>query len=68
MRLRCISPYRNEPRSLAYQVGAIIDDPVLVAYLMKDAPGCFVEHTEVKAAKVVEDKAIKTSPANKGIL
>jgi hypothetical protein len=65
VKLRCVLPYRNDARGLIYSVGQVIDDPAVIVYLLTDAPGCFTEHTDTKAAKV-EDKTVKIT-ANKGL-
>lgn len=59
-------PYRNDARGLLYAPGQVVSDDAIVAYLMADAPGCFAEYVEVKAAKGIEDKAAKPVQ-NKGL-
>lgn len=70
MKLRCVARYRNDARGLAYTDGQMFEvDPDIAAFLLKDAPGCFlVGVADQKAARPAEDKVVKSAPANKGIL
>ena len=67
MRLTCVGRYINEPRGLAYDVGAMFEvDEALAAFLLADAPGCFAPAPVAKAvAAPAADKAIKQAQ-NKG--
>ena len=67
MRLTCVGRYINEPRGLAYDVGAMFEvDEALAAFLLADAPGCFAPAPVAKAvAAPTADKAIKQAQ-NKG--
>lgn len=68
MRVRCVAHYRNEPRGLDYHDGQVFDaEPAMVAWLMADAPDCFVVGVaDQKQARPAEDKAVKAA-ANKGL-
>jgi len=68
MRLTCVGRYINEPRGLAYDVGAMFEvDEALAAFLLADAPGCFAPAPAVKAmAAPTADKAIRTAERSKG--
>lgn len=60
-RLRCVGRYVNDPRGIAYNVGETFDaDPVLLAFLMADAPGCF-------EPAATASKAVAAPPADKAI-
>ena len=65
MKLRCVARYRNDARGLAYTDGQVFEvDDTIAAYLLKDAPGCFlVGVADQKAARPTEDKAIKAPVA-----
>lgn len=67
MRMRCVANYRNDARGLVYRDGQSFEvDDAIGAYLLKDAPGCFIVGvTEPKAAAVVETKPARAQ--NKGL-
>lgn len=56
IRLKCTGNYRNDPKNLAWTKGQEFEvDERLYAYLMTDAPGCFVKAVDAPPA----DKMVK---------
>lgn len=52
IKLKCILPYRNDPRGWLYKPGTVFDATEADAkFLLADAPGCF-EVVKPKAKRV----------------
>ena len=58
MKLVCVSRYRNSARNLDIAIGDVITDPVLIGFLLRDAPGCFADEALISEVPPA-DKMIK---------
>jgi hypothetical protein len=68
-KLKCVATYSHSGR-VVYQPGAIVTGtPELLAWLQRDAPGCFEPfEPEAKAVEApVEDKAVEAPAQNKTV-
>jgi len=67
--LKCVQPYKNDARGLAYQVGDVERDPRLVQFLRTDSPGSFevVEGKPTRKAvrRPAKNKAVQAAPEDK---
>ena len=56
MHLRCVLGYRGtyDHEGIAFAPGDLIDDPELIDFLLRDAPGCFEWQYEIPV-RLIED-------------